>query len=46
MENETLKQCEQVAQSWLDSPLYDAETKAGVKAMLENEDKTPLIDAF
>ena len=46
MENETLKQCEQVAQSWLDSPLYDEETKAGVKAMLENEDKTPLIDAF
>ena len=46
MENETLKQCEQVAQSWIDSPLYDAETKAGVKAMLENEDKTPLIDAF
>ena len=46
MENETLKQCEQVAQSWLDTPLYDAETKAGVKAMLENEDKTPLIDAF
>ena len=46
MEKEPLNQCEQGAQSWLDSPLYDAETKAGVKAMLENEDKTPLIDAF
>src|SRR5574344_2940078 len=46
MENETLKQCEQVAQSWLDSPLYDAETKAGVQKMLDNPDKTELIDAF
>ena len=35
----------QKAQSWLDGN-YDEETKAAVKAMLENEDKTELIDSF
>ena len=33
------------AQQWIDGP-YDAQTKAEVKAMMEAEDKTPLIDAF
>lgn len=33
------------AQEWL-GPQYDAETQAQVKAMMEAEDKTPLIDAF
>ncbi len=41
-----IKECEAKAQAWLDSPYYDAETKAEIKAMLENEDKTALIDAF
>lgn len=27
-------------------PAYDAETQAEVKRMLENEDKTELIEAF
>ena len=47
MENqELIEQCTATAQQWIDSPLYDAETKQAVKAMIEAEDKTPLIDAF
>lgn len=47
MENqELIAQCAQVAQQWLDSPIYDEATKKEVKAMLEAEDKTPLIDSF
>lgn len=47
MDNQTLiTQCAQVAQQWIDSPLYDNETKAAVQEMLQAEDKTPLIDAF
>ncbi len=46
MDNELIKQCEAKAQAWLDSPYYDDETKAEIKAMLDNEDKNPLIDAF
>ena len=42
---ELIKQCTEKAQKWL-TPAYDAETQAEVKAMLENPDKTPLIDAF
>ncbi len=41
-----IKYCETEAQKWLSSDVYDAETKAEVKRMLESEDKTPLIDAF
>ncbi|MDO4211000.1 MAG: phospho-sugar mutase [Bacteroidales bacterium] len=47
MENqELILQCSAEAQKWIDSPIYDAETKAAVQAMLDNEDKTALIDAF
>ena len=47
MENqELIAQCSAEAQKWLDSPIYDAETKKAVKAMLDAEDKTALIDAF
>lgn len=42
---ELLKKVEQKAAGWL-SPLYDEATRAEVKAMLDNEDKTLLIDAF
>lgn len=46
MENEELiKQCTEKAQKWLASE-YDAETQAEVKRMLENSDKTDLIEAF
>ena len=47
MENqELIKKCIEVAQQWVDSPLYDKETQAEVKAMIEADDKTPLIDSF
>ena len=46
MENEELlKQVEAKAQVWLGEG-YDEETKAAVRAMLDNEDKTDLIEAF
>ena len=46
MENEELiKQVTEKAKKWL-TPAYDAETQAEVKRMLENEDKTELIECF
>ena len=46
MENqELIKQVTEKAQQWLE-PAYDAETQAEVKRMLENEDKTELIESF
>ena len=46
MENEALiKLCTEKAQSWL-TPAYDAETQTEVKRILEDTDKTGLIDAF
>ena len=42
---ELLKQVEAKAQVWLGEG-YDEETKAAVRAMLDNEDKTDLIEAF
>lgn len=47
MENQDLiKQCEERAEIWASSPLYDKATQDAVKAMLENGDKTELIEAF
>ena len=43
--NELIQQCTEKAQTWL-TPAYDAETQAEVKRMLENPDKSELIDAF
>lgn len=46
MENEELiKQVTEKAKKWL-TPAYDAETQAEIKKMLENADKTDLIEAF
>ncbi len=42
---ELIKQCEEAAKKWL-SPSFDEETRKAVQAMLENEDKTELIDSF
>ena len=42
---ELIAQCEAKAQVWL-SPAFDEETRNAVQAMLDNEDKTALIDAF
>ena len=46
MDQELLKQCEAVAQEWATNPVFDAQTQAEVRAMLENTDKTQLIDSF
>ena len=46
MENkELIAQCEARAKEWL-SPAFDEETRNAVQAMLDNPDKTDLIDAF
>ena len=46
MEQSLIKSCEAEAQKWLASSVYDAETKAEIQAMLDNDDKTALVDAF
>lgn len=38
--------CEEKAQQWLDSPVYDEDTKNAIRKMLANPDKTELIDSF
>ena len=43
---ETVRMCEAKAKQWLDSPVYDAETKKEIGQMLANEDKSELIDSF
>ncbi|MDE6243692.1 MAG: phospho-sugar mutase, partial [Muribaculaceae bacterium] len=43
--NDLLKSVMEKAEKWL-SPKYDEKTRAEVKAMMEAEDKTPLIEAF
>ena len=47
MENnaQLIAQCEAQAKVWL-SPAFDEETRKEVQAMLDNPDKTELIDAF
>ena len=44
-QQELIKQVTEKAEKWL-SDSYDSETRAAVKAMLENEDKTDLIESF
>ena len=41
-----IKACEAKAQEWLSSPVYDADTQAEVRALLNKEDKTDLIEGF
>ena len=45
MDEALIKKCTEEAQKWL-SPAFDAETQAEVRAMLENDDKSALVDAF
>ncbi|MGN1375228.1 MAG: phospho-sugar mutase [Prevotella sp.] len=47
MENNTdlITMCEAKAKQWL-TPVFDAETQKTVKAMLDSEDKTELIECF
>ena len=46
MDNELIKSCEAKAQAWINSSVYDADTQAQVKKMLENPDKTDLVESF
>ena len=46
MEQELINQCASVAQKWANDSVFDAETQKAVKAMLEAEDKTALVDSF
>lgn len=46
MEQELINQCTSVAQKWANDSVFDADTQAAVKAMIEAEDKTPLVDSF
>lgn len=47
MENtDLIAQCKSVAEQWLASPVYDKQTQAEVRRMLEAEDHTELIDSF
>jgi len=45
MDEQLIKECTAKAQTWLGAG-FDEETKAEVKAMLDAEDKTALVDAF
>lgn len=42
---ELISQCEQKARTWL-TPAFDEETQNAVKALLDDDDKTELIDSF
>ena len=42
---EILKQCEAKARQWL-TPAYDEATQAEIRRMMDNQDKTELIEAF
>lgn len=45
MDNELIKQVTEKAEKWL-SPAYDEETRIAVKALLDADDKTELIESF
>ena len=46
MDIQLIKECEEKALAWISSPYYDEETKSEIRQMLDNEDKTALVDAF
>ena len=46
MDTQLIKECEAKAQVWLDSPYYDEETKAEIRKMMQDDDKSALVDAF
>ena len=46
MDNELIKSCEAKAGAWLSSSVYDAATQAEVRKMLDNADKTELVESF
>ena len=46
MDNELIKSCEAKAEAWLSSSVYDAATQTEVRKMLDNPDKTDLVESF
>ena len=46
MDNELIKSCEAKAEAWLSSSVYDAATQVEVRKMLDNPDKTDLVESF
>ena len=46
MDNELIALCTAKAQSWVDAKVYDEDTRKQVQALLDSEDKTPLVEAF
>lgn len=46
MDQELLNKCTEVAKKWASESVFDAATQAEVKAMLEAEDKSTLVDSF
>ena len=46
MDNELIKSCEAKAEVWLSSSVYDAATQTEVRKMLDNPDKTDLVESF
>ena len=46
MDNELIKSCEAKAEAWPSSSVYDAATQAEVRKMLDNADKTELVESF
>ena len=46
MDEQLLKQCMEVAQSWATDEVFDEDTRNAVKKMMEDEDKSLLIDSF
>lgn len=46
MDQELVKKCEAAAKVWASDPVFDKETQAEAKALLDAEDKTALVDSF
>ena len=46
MDNELIKSCGAKAEAWLSSSVYDAATQVEVRKMLDNPDKTDLVESF
>ena len=46
MDNELIKSCEAKAEAWFSSSVYDAATQTEVRKMLDNPDKTDLVESF
>ena len=46
MDNELIKSCEAKAEAWLSSSVYDAAKQVEVRKMLDNPDKTDLVESF